>query len=219
VVLVDARGLGRSQALFTWKDGIEILAQDCLLVLDQLEIEHFHVFGLSLGGMIGMSLAGQVPERVLSLTVANTSTADTGVLRLNPLALRSLLIGFLQGRFHETLLKQVVPQKVSATRRQQILQAWQDILEDEGFPIALILRQLYAASRFSIRGQLDGTKTPVLILVGSEDRFVPQRHSRRLQELIPGARLRRVEGAGHEITLGHEELLTNILRDFAGQSK
>ncbi len=44
---------------------------------------------------------------------------------------------------------------------------------------------------------LPEVKTPVLLLHGTEDRLIDVSHSRRLQALLPTARLVEIEGAGH----------------------
>lgn len=70
VILIDARGHGYSDkphdpAAYT----PALLAGDVLAVLDKLQIDRTHLFGYSLGGWIGLSLAQQAPTRLASLTV------------------------------------------------------------------------------------------------------------------------------------------------------
>ncbi|MCE7980923.1 MAG: alpha/beta fold hydrolase [Caldilinea sp. CFX5] len=70
VILIDARGHGYSDkphdpAAYA----PALLAGDVLAVLDKLQIERTHLFGYSLGGWIGLSLAHQAPARLASLTV------------------------------------------------------------------------------------------------------------------------------------------------------
>lgn len=214
VILIDARAIGKSQAIMRWKDGIDDLARDCLAVLDKLRINRFHIFGLSLGGMIGLSLARLAPERVKSLTVANSSSADERGIRFHPYSFWLLCFALSQGRFHETLLRRTVGEAVARSRGPDILSAWRAIIAEEGFPIVPIAKQLLAASRFKIGGGIDGSVTPVLILVGGADLLVPRANSLKLQRAIPGSHYKVIKGAGHEITLGHETEITRILRDF-----
>lgn len=70
VILIDARGHGYSDkphdpAAYA----PALLAGDILAVLDKLQIHRAHLFGYSLGGWIGLELAGQAPTRLASLTV------------------------------------------------------------------------------------------------------------------------------------------------------
>jgi 3-oxoadipate enol-lactonase len=69
----DARGHGASDAP-AGDYSIERLARDALAVLDAAGVQAAHVCGLSLGGVIGQQLALQAPERVASLTLANTAS-------------------------------------------------------------------------------------------------------------------------------------------------
>jgi pimeloyl-ACP methyl ester carboxylesterase len=48
---------------------IEDLARDVLVLLDRLEVERFSFCGLSIGGMVGMWLVGEAPERFESLVL------------------------------------------------------------------------------------------------------------------------------------------------------
>jgi 3-oxoadipate enol-lactonase len=52
---------------------IEVLGRDVLVLLDRLEVGCFSFCGLSIGGMVGMWLAGEVPERVERLVLCCTS--------------------------------------------------------------------------------------------------------------------------------------------------
>ncbi|MGB8962874.1 MAG: 3-oxoadipate enol-lactonase [Pseudonocardiaceae bacterium] len=72
VLRYDHRGHGRSAATggnFTIVD----LAVDVVALLDRLSIEQAAFCGLSLGGMVGICLAANVPKRLSSLVLCSTS--------------------------------------------------------------------------------------------------------------------------------------------------
>jgi pimeloyl-ACP methyl ester carboxylesterase len=70
VILIDARGHGYSDKPYPPNAyAPTLLAGDVLAVLDKLQIGQTHLFGYSLGGWIGLSLAQQAPTRLASLTV------------------------------------------------------------------------------------------------------------------------------------------------------
>jgi 3-oxoadipate enol-lactonase len=52
---------------------LQLLTDDVLTLLNHLNIEKTHFVGISIGGMIGQTLAIQAPDRVNSLVLANTS--------------------------------------------------------------------------------------------------------------------------------------------------
>jgi 3-oxoadipate enol-lactonase len=52
---------------------MEMLGRDVLAILDTLKIEKIHWCGLSMGGMVGMWLGANAPERINRLILSNTS--------------------------------------------------------------------------------------------------------------------------------------------------
>ena len=70
-VIFDNRDVGQS----SMADGpyeISEMARDTLAVADALELESFHLLGVSMGGAIAQEVALAAPERVLTLTLAVT---------------------------------------------------------------------------------------------------------------------------------------------------
>ncbi len=214
VVLIDARGLGRSDAAMSWNDGLPALAQDCLAVLDKLRIKRFHIFGLSLGGMVALELAGLAPERIQGLIVANSSSADYHGIRFDLMSLWLLFFALFQGNFHQALLRRTVSAPTVRSRGPEILEQWHSIALAEGWPLVTTLKQLYAASRFTIKGRIDVQAIPTLVLVSGGDRLVPRANSLKLHRLLKGSQYKVLKGAGHEINLGHERDVARIITQF-----
>jgi 3-oxoadipate enol-lactonase len=72
LVRYDRRGHGKSgcpKGPYT----MEMLGRDALAILDQLGIRQVNWCGLSMGGMVGMWLAANAPDRVNKLVLSNTS--------------------------------------------------------------------------------------------------------------------------------------------------
>jgi 3-oxoadipate enol-lactonase len=72
LVRYDRRGHGRSDAP-KGPYSMEMLGRDVLAVLDALEIEKINWCGLSMGGMVGMWLGANAPQRVEKLVLSNTT--------------------------------------------------------------------------------------------------------------------------------------------------
>jgi 3-oxoadipate enol-lactonase len=72
VIQVDHRGHGGSPVP-AGPYTIAELAGDVLALLDRLELDRVHFAGLSLGGMVGMYLAAEAPERIDRLALMATS--------------------------------------------------------------------------------------------------------------------------------------------------
>src|SRR4051812_23437177 len=72
VVRFDMRGHGASETP-AGEYSIEGLARDALAVADAAGARRFHYAGISLGGMLGMWLGANAPERVEKLVLCNTT--------------------------------------------------------------------------------------------------------------------------------------------------
>ena len=71
VIVVDVRGHGRS-AQPPGPYSVSQFAADIFALLDHLQIDQFHLVGLSMGGMIGFQMAVDQPKRCKSLTIVNS---------------------------------------------------------------------------------------------------------------------------------------------------
>lgn len=49
------------------------MADDCIALLDHLDIKKAHVVGASMGGMVAQEVATSHPDRLLSLTLVYTA--------------------------------------------------------------------------------------------------------------------------------------------------
>jgi pimeloyl-ACP methyl ester carboxylesterase len=69
VIALDVPGHGRSDKPDKEEAyGLQIV-EDCVLLLDHLQVKKAHVVGYSLGGMVAVKLMAKHPDRVLSGTV------------------------------------------------------------------------------------------------------------------------------------------------------
>ncbi len=71
ILRFDTRGHGHS-SVPEGPYNVEMLAKDVLSLASALRIEEFHFCGLSMGGQIGQWLIHNAPDRMKSVTVANT---------------------------------------------------------------------------------------------------------------------------------------------------
>src|SRR6266481_8519708 len=69
VLRYDTRGHGQSPPTLG-PYSIELLGRDALAMLDALDLDRVHFCGLSMGGMIGMWLALNAPERLHKLVLS-----------------------------------------------------------------------------------------------------------------------------------------------------
>ncbi|CAN5641109.1 alpha/beta fold hydrolase [soil metagenome] len=74
VILIAARGHGKSDKLHdpdAYTDAL--MASDVVAVLDDLGIDKSHFCGFSMGGRIGLGVAGHYPNRLLSLVAGGSN--------------------------------------------------------------------------------------------------------------------------------------------------
>lgn len=76
VLRYDARGHGQSDSP-AGPYSLSRMADDVVELLDFLSLKHVHFVGVSMGGMIGQTLALTQSSRLLSLTLANTPSRYT----------------------------------------------------------------------------------------------------------------------------------------------
>jgi 2-succinyl-6-hydroxy-2,4-cyclohexadiene-1-carboxylate synthase len=77
LVLVDVRGHGKSDRPETGYH-IDEMARDVVGVMDHLGLERAHIIGCSLGAEVGLALAANHPERVLSLASEGALYSEYG---------------------------------------------------------------------------------------------------------------------------------------------
>jgi len=75
VLRYDTRGHGQSSST-SGAYSIEQLAKDVIALLDALDLGRVHFCGLSMGGMIGMWLGANAPERWIILSSATLRTIE-----------------------------------------------------------------------------------------------------------------------------------------------
>jgi pimeloyl-ACP methyl ester carboxylesterase len=215
MVVFDNRDVGRSSYTDAPYEVVD-MASDTLALADSLELESFHLLGISLGGAIAQELALAVPDRVLTLT-ACVSWGGGGRWARERARLDSVTAAVLSD---EELLDQMLLLTLSerlferadqmALIREQIL-AYPYPQRREGF-----IRQLGAGARHEARDRLGGLTMPVHVIGAEQDVLVPVWKSRELAALIPGARLSIVEGSPHAVNVEQAGELNRLVLEFLG---
>ncbi|WP_201832651.1 3-oxoadipate enol-lactonase [Microvirga zambiensis] len=193
VLVYDIRGHGQSdapQGPYT----MDLLADDLEALLDHLKIDRAHLVGLSLGGAIAQTLAVRRPGRLLSLTIADATSAyppSTHAMwegRINQVETQGIqsIVGGTLDRWFTPAFRAHDPQTVDAVGN--IIRA----TSPTGF-----IGAVGAIMGFDISSKLFGVQIPTLVLVGEEDKALPVEHSRFIADSIPGARLEIIPAAAH----------------------
>jgi 3-oxoadipate enol-lactonase len=209
VIRLDHRGHGGSPVPpgpYAMPD----LAGDVLALLDALGLDRVAFCGLSLGGMVGLYLAAEQPDRLASLTACCTTAHfdDAGPWRDRIAAVESkgtaAIADTIVARWFTPAWAALHPDVVTAC---QEMVAGTD---DAG----------YAACCAAILGwdhdaRLPDVAVPTLVIGGADDLSTPvDPYARRIADGVPGARLEVVPG-GHLATIESADAATALLAEHA----
>ncbi len=175
-------------------------ADAMVALLDELEVQHVIVVGLSGGGMTAAALAAGHPTRVQGLVLWSTVTAPLRIpvwpLLYGPLARRSTTDALLK-RLHRS--PRILVGRAADERTTRAALA----IAQTVFPIENrrdgIANDAAQARRFD-SGFLPAITAPALLVHGTSDRNVPYSQATHAVQSLPNARLITVPGANHWTT-------------------
>jgi len=188
------------------------MAGDVVKLMDALGLESAHLLGMSMGGMICQTVVIEHPTRVRSLTSYASGAGDVRPLP-TPKAMRALLSPPAQSR--DQAIQNGLNFQLScgsthfAWSRSASAAMWGDSFERAHDP-AGFARQLSAVLASGSRSpHLHRIRCPTLVLHGLADPLIHPDAARKMARAIPGARLRLVEGLGHDLPPGMWSILVD----------
>jgi len=182
------------------------MAADGVGLLDHLAIDRAHLVGASMGGMIAQTIAARRPERVLSLVSIMSSTGSRWrgqpKLRTFPKFLRPLPPD-RQGYIDQTADLFAWIGSPGFDRDEPGLRDLLGRMYDRGHSSDAFGRQLAAIIASGNRtAELHRITAPTVVIHGTADRLVAPSGGRATARAIPGARLLKIEGMGHDLPRG-----------------
>jgi pimeloyl-ACP methyl ester carboxylesterase len=211
---VDWRGQGDTPATDSGYD-MDTLSVDAIELIEQLVSAPVHWVGLSMGGFVGQRIAARRPELVRSLVLIDTSAdAESLSNAVQDRALANLYryVGIAPVRRSvERVMFAPTFRKDPAKRA--IIDDWVSQLAEldrDGIRKAV----LGVANRRGVADEIGSITAPTLVIVGADDVPTPVKRSRRIDELIRGARLEIVPYCGHSSTIEQPEAVTGLIRPF-----
>ena len=215
-IIFDNRDVGQSSAA---EGPYEIadMANDTLALADALELDSFHLLGLSMGGAIAQEVALAAPQRVRTLTLAVTFAAggawarklsEVWAERVRKLSREErvdelMLLNFSERFFEDEGSVALVRQMMLANPHPQTAEAF--------------IRQLDASGRHDARERLRSLDLPTHVIGSEFDLLVPVWKSREVAELIPGARLTVLPAAPHGSNVERAEEFNKAVLDFIAE--
>jgi pimeloyl-ACP methyl ester carboxylesterase len=204
-VIFDNRDAGQS-SMSDRDYEIADMARDTLALADELELDSFHLLGVSMGGMIAQEIALQAPERVRTLTLAVTYSAGSAYARRSAEVWGArvrqisreqhvdelMLLNHSESFFFES------PEMVEFIRTAMLS-------DPHPQPPDAFARQLAACSRHDARDRLSSLTMPTHVIGGEYDVLLPVWKSREIASLIPDAKLTVLPGAPHGLSIERAE--------------
>jgi 3-oxoadipate enol-lactonase len=159
------------------------LAGDLSSLADFLGIDRFHLCGLSIGGMIGMTLALRTPGRLRKLVLCSTATKigthESWNTRIETVRTKGMkeVARTTPARWFTPAFQSSSPDVVAATMR--ILES----LDPEGY-----IGGCCAVRDFDARQDVANIRVPTLVISGTHDPAATPADGHFLADHIPGAR-------------------------------
>lgn len=213
----DLPGYGASPPL----DGpmtFPALADAFAVWLDELGTDRAHLVGISFGGMVAQYAAAQHPDRVASLTLLATSP-KFGLDGTEPEAWRAARIAPLDQGLEPADFADLVLGALAGPGITPDAMAGQRAAM-ERISSAALRRSIDCLVTHDSRSLLPSIVAPTVCLVGDLDDETPVAYSQAIVDLVPGARLEVVSGAGHLLNVEAPDAVNDaVLRQMEGDRR
>jgi 3-oxoadipate enol-lactonase len=189
VISYDARGHGRS-SVPEGEYTIEQLGRDALAILDAERVAAAHVCGISLGGITAMWLGVHAPDRIRTLTTANTAARIASVDFWNQ------RIAFVREKGMGALADMTMPRWFSDDFRAsdpRTVQTFRTMVET--CPPVGYLGCCAALRGEDLREAIAGIRCPTLAIAGRFDAATPPEGVVFIHEQIKGSKIVALDAA------------------------
>ena len=203
---IDFRGHGDSEAPAAGYS-IQQLAADVSTMMAALEFGPAVIVGHSMGGMVAQHFCLERPEQTTAMVLVATIASDVEDRLISKrIASDATRMGFQRAfdRHFDAWFAPGAPESVRGWVKRQMRST-----SDE-----LGLQLVGDYSHFDLTGRLGEIRHPTLVIGTRSDDSAPPGQSRRLAELIPGARLALIEDCGHFPLLEKPQELSRSLLPF-----
>ncbi|MDQ3720857.1 MAG: 3-oxoadipate enol-lactonase [Actinomycetota bacterium] len=205
VLRYDSRGHGRSPAPpgpYEMAD----LGGDVVGLLDRLEIERASFCGISIGGMAGLWLGINAPERIDRLALCSTAAQ---VLSPEEWGERAATV---RGQGVVALADATIERWFSPAFREAEPELMKDIRRKlVGTPSEGYAGCCEAVGGHDLRDRLSEIEAPTLVVTAADDPSIPPEHGRLIAERVEGARLEALPEGRHLCNIEHPEEFNRVL--------
>jgi len=201
----------------------EQIADVILGIMDLLDIETADIAGHSMGALASLGALVRAPERFKRAVLLSSPGFGRGlnfVLRLASVPALQRFVDYGSRRARNIYFDYFEAQKSGPSDEREL---WKELHFQVGNRDNGIETFHQGLTSFAgISGQRDviapesasRIKARTLLIWGDSDLIIPTRHSKRANELIPGARLEIIENCGHIVQLEAPERVTALMSDW-----
>jgi 3-oxoadipate enol-lactonase len=210
ILRYDTRGHGASDAP-SGSYTLEGLAEDVIVLMDALRVDRVHFVGLSMGGMIGQSLALNYSHRLKSLVLCDTASIvpaeaqpiwQERIDKAREKGMEALCDETLGRWFTPAFLRQ--NSLMVKLIREQILAT----------PVVGYIGCAEAIRKLNYLDRISEIKTPALIMVGAEDPGMPVSAAEAMHARIANSKLVVLPSARHLSNVEQAEVFNSALLEF-----
>ena len=215
VLLYDHRGTARSVRTLHEAHGVDRMADDIVAVLDEVGLAKAHVVGHAAGGLAGLAMALNHPDRLDRLAVVNGWAApDPHLARCFATRIKLLTDSGPQAYVHAQPLFLYPANWISQNHDRLALEEPHHVA---GFPThEVMLARIQALLDFDIADRLGDIPHQVLVSASADDMLVPVLCAERLAQGLPNATLDIVPWGGHGFTVTAPDAFNASLVAFLG---
>ncbi|MET0931538.1 MAG: alpha/beta hydrolase, partial [Aeromicrobium sp.] len=181
------------------------LADDCVQLMDALEIEKAHIMGISFGGAVALHVAINHPDRVQTLVVG----AAPPTFAVRPALMDRVVAAPPEER------AEIMALALVSDRAQQDPEMMADVrrLVTGTFSRPGSHRGAVPATH-DVTDQLGLITAPTLLVFGEKDELVPVENGNALHEAISGSQLVVIPEARHGLSFEFAEQTAALISDF-----
>ncbi len=179
-----------------------------LSAMDALGVQSAHICGLSLGGVVAIAMHHSAPERCASLILADSFAVHPQGRAIYE---RGLAGSRDLAAMAEARVDVLLAQPADPSVRREVVETMSRI-DPAAYRIGA--EAVWLADQ---RERAAKIRMPTLVLVGDQDFITPVDLSNELVDLIPDARMRLIEGAGHLSNFEQPEEFNRAVDDFIRQ--
>jgi 3-oxoadipate enol-lactonase len=208
ILRYDQRGHGSTDAT-DGKYSFDLLTADVVALMDALAIKRAHFAGISMGGMTALFLAQRHAGRFDRIMACDCGPASTPASAQQWKERIDLAADKGMEALVDITVNRWFPPEFVASKAPVLdkVRAMIKATPFKGFAGCAL-----ALSDYDLRPGLAGIGRPTLCVVGTKDATLAGME--QIQATIPGARMHKLEGAGHLSNLEQPQAFTRAIRDF-----